>query len=277
MLQFIEARAEVDLSSLAFFGRKQSRTHQHQRRRGKPSGYSIQYSKLRCSTDWCGEKQLQPLATNVKNKPYKATSVLTNKTENPSTDPVIAISELVNELFADIVDYQNYRLMTSPTQFNNDVPTKPHMMIKKAPDQMKNRTFNCKELLQIITFLHKFKVACDACNIDEGAKCGYLNATSIFQKDQSSFRLSRYQQGTTKTWSVPNVIFCNRESPLGTIRNGFQHCYSLAPKLAPLSNTVRRRATTRNNSTLTRLNRDPSALRRTSGLFSSKPSADRYV
>lgn len=78
----------------------------------------------------------------------------------------------VNKLFADAVDYRNYRLIKKSTRYEDDVANKLNKMTKKTAVQMKDRTVSAKDPVSIIAFLQNFKAACNACNIHEGQLWG---------------------------------------------------------------------------------------------------------
>lgn len=62
----------------------------------------------------------------------------------------------VNKLFADAVDYRNYRLIKKSALYDDDGANELSKMIKKTVVQMKDQTFNAKDPASIIAFLHDF-------------------------------------------------------------------------------------------------------------------------
>lgn len=74
----------------------------------------------------------------------------------------------MTELFTDAIDYRSYRLIENSVWYDDDVVSDLNKMPKETAVQMKDRMFNRKDPLSIVTFRQDFKAACNACNIYEG-------------------------------------------------------------------------------------------------------------
>lgn len=81
---------------------------------------------------------------------------------------------MVNELFADADEYQNYRITKKSTGYDDESTSKLKKMNKKTAVQMKNRTSFYKHSLSVIIVLQDFNIACGCWNIHDGATMKFL-------------------------------------------------------------------------------------------------------
>lgn len=75
----------------------------------RPRAYLIQHSSSDYGNDWHDTRSFHAVPVNTITKPYRNMSVPPYKLEYPLDVPGVTELNPVSELFADAVDYQNYR------------------------------------------------------------------------------------------------------------------------------------------------------------------------
>lgn len=83
--------------------------------------------------------------------------------------PGFNVTVPINDCFTAAVDYRSYHRLKKSSRYGNDLAHELHRMAKKVAVQMKDRTFSAKDPLSVVAFLQRFKSACDADGIHEGA------------------------------------------------------------------------------------------------------------
>lgn len=97
----------------------------------------------------------------------------TRKDRRKTAEKTLEVDRLMllkpgNDLFTDVVDYWQYRLIKKSVRNDDDVAHELGRMKRKVAVLRKDKTFGGRDLLSVIGFLQAFKVACDAFSIPEG-------------------------------------------------------------------------------------------------------------
>lgn len=144
--QFIEVGTKVDLltASIPSVESKRPRTDISGEKRKSPQAHPI--SKLSSDSDWynCVPPGTPPPAKS-RHDNKKTTVTIISRNEISSEVPGLVVFQPVNELFADAVDYLNFRLIKKSSRYDKYSTNKLDKMTRKTAVQMKDRTFNRKD------------------------------------------------------------------------------------------------------------------------------------
>lgn len=169
----------------------------------------MQQSKSNSDNVLYGTKLPQAAPVNKNNKPHKKTSVFDNKIDYPPDYLGVTVTKLVNNLLADAVGYQNYRVTKKSAGYDDKDVNELNKMTKKVEFQRKDQTFNVRDSVSVIVFLQSSRVACYACSIPKGAAMWlFKQYISGLVKSVIQGRVAlptetiRSQEGCLKSYSV---------------------------------------------------------------------------